>query len=405
MDTQTAQFFDLDARDATRLRVLQCIRAAGEISRTDIAKALDSSPATVTSACGALLEAGLIREVDATRSGSVQRGRPRVMLQINGTAHVIAGVKVARRAILVMMVDFRGDEIGTHVWPLAESCMAPDVLVKEVRRAVEEACDALDVARGTVAGVALGLPGFMHGETGFMHWSSSVTERNVDFGPLFREHLPCPAFLDNDANLVAKAEHLFGAGRGLCNFLVVTIEHGVGMGIVLDGELYRGERGCGAEFGHVKVQFEGAVCQCGQRGCLEAYVGEYALIRDSSVGRQSDAHKSLRDILEAARAGDALSHEVLERASEILGVALASLVNLFDPEHIVLARSRPQFDDQYTQAMLSALERNTVQVDAPLPGITVRNLDETMWAQGAAAHGIERVSILKIREMGVSDVA
>lgn len=405
MITEMANLFHLDARDSTRLRVLQCIRAAGEISRTDIARQLDSSPATVTAACVALLEAGLIREVRGLQSESVQRGRPKVMLQVNGDAFAIVGMKVARNAILVMIVDFKGDEIGTFVSPLVASRMSARALVREVRRSLDDALAAHGLHPSKIAGLALGLPGFVNGETSFMHWSSSVTERNVDFAPLFQELLPCPTFIDNDANLVAKAEHLFGAGRGLRNFLVVTIEHGVGMGIVLDGELYRGERGCGAEFGHMKVQFDGAVCQCGQRGCLEAYVGDYALLRDTSTGRSSDATKTISDILDAARSGDTLAHEVLDRASRVLGVALANLVNLFDPEHIVIARSRPPFDAVYTDAMTASLARNTVQVDAPLPTITVRNLDQTMWALGAAAHGIEMVSVLKIRKRGADDAA
>lgn len=396
---------ELDARGATQFRVLQCIRDAGEISRTDIARALDSSPATVTAACGALLESGLICEVERAPSDTVQRGRPRIMLRINGGAFHVAGMKIARQAILVMIVDSQGEEIGTYTSPLAESQMPAEVLVGEVRKALEAACQSCNLPMTSIAGLTLGLPGFLNGSTGFMHWSSSVTERNVDFAPLFRRNLPCPTFLDNDANLVAKAEHLFGAGRGLRNFLVVTVEHGVGMGIVLNGELYRGERGCGAEFGHTKVQIEGAVCQCGQRGCLEAYVGDYAMVRDAATGRQGHGPTSIPEILEAARTGDTLCQDVLERASQFLGVALANLVNLFDPEHIVLARSRPPFGPPYPEIMLEALRRNTVQVDAPLPEITVRNLDESMWAKGAAAHGIEMVSILKIRAQGVVDAA
>ena len=405
MTTEFAPPGPLDARDATRLRVLQCIRSAGAISRTDIAQALDSSPATVTSACVALLEAGLIREDQRPPSENVQRGRPRVMLQINGDALAVAGMKVARDAILVMIADFKGDEIGTYVSPLAQSRMSPDQLVQEVRRALDAACAALDMSPDQIAGLSLGMPGFVNGESSFMHWSSSVTERNVNFAPLFRRDLPCPTFLDNDANLVAKAEHLFGAGKGLRNFLVVTIEHGVGMGIVLNGELYRGERGCGAEFGHMKVQFGGALCQCGQRGCLEAYVGDYAMVRDAFTGRQVDAAKTIQDILDAARGGDTLAQEVLDRASQILGVALANLVNLFDPEHIVLARSRPPFDHPYSETLLNALRQNTVQVDAPLPEITVRNLNEMMWAKGATAHGIEMVTLLKLRGEGAEDAA
>jgi predicted NBD/HSP70 family sugar kinase len=395
----------LDARDATRLKVLQCIRSNGSISRTDIAKVLESSPATVTSACGALLDAQLIREVERTPSDTVQRGRPRIMLEINGPVFLLAGVKIAREAIMVVIVDFSGREMGTYSMPLAESRMRATDLVLQVRAALEATCAHLGADMDQIAGIALGMPGFINGQTGFMHWSSSVIERNVDFGPLVREYLSCPTFLDNDANLVAKAEHLFGAGRGLRNFIVVTVEHGVGMGIVLNGELYRGERGIGAEFGHAKVQVNGALCQCGQRGCLEAYVGDYAMVRDASTGRQGDAPKSLADVVKAAREGDQLANQVLERASEILGVALGNLVNLFDPEHIVIARSRPPFDPPYPDIMLNALRRNTVQVDAPLPGLTVRNLDESMWAKGAAAHGIEMLSILKVRERSVLDVA
>lgn len=395
----------LDARGATQFRVLQCIRMTEEISRTDIARALDSSPATVTAACGALLEAGLIREVERTPSDMVQRGRPRVMLQINGDAFIVAGLKIARHAILVMIVNSRGDEVGTYAYPLTASRMTAAELVREIHGALDAACRGCGLSLDQIAGVALGMPGFVNGLTSFMHWSSSVIERNVDFAPLFREHLPCPTFIDNDANLVAKAEHLFGAGRGLRNFLVVTVEHGVGMGIVLDGELYRGERGCGAEFGHTKVQIEGALCQCGQRGCLEAYVGDYAMVRDAATGREGEAPSSIPEILQAARQGDTLAHVVLERASKFLGVALANLIDLFDPEHIVIARSRPPFDPPYPDIMLDALRRNTVQVDAPLPPITVRNLDESMWAKGAAAHGIEMVSIQRIRDHGAADAA
>ncbi|MCR9110042.1 MAG: ROK family transcriptional regulator [Rhodobacteraceae bacterium] len=395
----------LDARGATQFRVLQCIRMTKEISRTDIARTLDSSPATVTAACGALLEGGFIQEVERAPSDLVQRGRPRVMLQINGDAFHVAGMKIARHAILAMIVNSRGDEIGTYTQPLAASRMTAEDLVREVRRALDAACLACGLSIDRIAGVVLGMPGFVNGVTRFMHWSSSVIERNVEFSPLFEDHLPCPTFIDNDANLVAKAEHLFGAGRGLRNFLVVTVEHGVGMGIVLDGELYRGERGCGAEFGHTKVQIEGALCQCGQRGCLEAYVGDYAMVRDAATGRVGEGPSSIPEILQAARQGDTLAHDVLERAATFLGVALANLVNLFDPEHIVLARSRPPFDPPYPEIMLDALRRNTVQVDAPLPPITVRNLDESMWAKGAAAHGIEMVSILRIREQGSADAA
>ncbi|WP_171133037.1 MULTISPECIES: ROK family transcriptional regulator [unclassified Ruegeria] len=390
----------LDQRNVTRLRVLDHIRTRGSISRIDIASALNTSPATVTAATADLISAGLIREVEGNANpNAVKRGRPRVLLQLDASAHLVAGIKVARQFISAILVDFEGNEVVTHEYPLQKARMTPTEFVQTIGAALDETCAKFGVSADAVAGIAIGVAGLLDAERNFVHWSSSITERNVDFSKLLTDALPCPAFIENDANLVAKGEQLFGMGKGLKNFLVVTIEHGVGLGIVLDGKLFRGERGCGAEFGHLKVQLDGALCQCGQRGCLEAYVGDYALIREMTVIGASEQLKSVSDIFQRAHDGDDRAASVLARAGQVFGLGVSNLINLFDPECIILSGTQANIDHLCTDEVMNRIERGVVKVDAPLPEIKIHHWGDQIWTKGAAAYGIEQVSILKVNEL------
>lgn len=394
-----------DQKGRTRLQILDTIRTAGRIARTDIARLTRISPATVSAATSDMLAAGLIDEVAAEPApGAGRRGRPRVMLKLRGPAHIVAGLKVARRAISVLLVDFEGAEIVHHIHPLERSCMTPEALAEVICAAVAGACAAGDVAMDALSGVSVGLAGQVDAGRGLVHWSSSLIGRNHAFGPLLADRLPCPVFIENDANLVAKAEQLFGLGRGVRNFLTVTIEHGVGLGIVLDGRLHRGARGCAAEFGHTKIARDGALCQCGQRGCLEAYVGDYALLRDFRQAAGAAAAETVGDVFAAAERGNPAARSVLDRAGRVLGTGLANLINLFDPELIILSGAQIAFEHLHSDAVGAHVRANALQVDAPLPGIRVHRWGDVMWAKGAAAHGIGQVSIQGMREMG-ADVA
>ncbi|MEM1236908.1 MAG: ROK family transcriptional regulator [Pseudomonadota bacterium] len=386
---------DLDARALTRLRVLNCIRESGEASRTDIAAALRLSPATVTFVTSGLMSGELIEEVSSADNGdSARRGRPRVALQLTKGRSFVAGIKIARETMSVLILDFAGEEVAHRNVQLANPQMEPAALVREIRDGVEAACADIPGAIDSLAGISIGMAGQVDAGAKFVHWSSSLTERNIDLGPLLAEHLPCAAFIENDANLVAKAEQLFGEAKGLRNFLVVTVEYGVGLGIVLDGRLHRGERGCGAEFGHTKVALNGAQCQCGQRGCLEAYVGSYALL-----ARMDGAVATVRELVQNAAEGHDKAQSVLDEAGQMFGLGLSNLINLFDPERIILSGAGHRISHLHSEAVLAQVQSNVVKVDAPLPDIRVHHWDDLMWARGAAAMAIEQVSALKVKEL------
>lgn len=380
------------------------IRNVGQIARIGIAQATGLSPATVTAITAELIQAGLIEEVTPeTVPAGAGRGRPRVALRVRGAAHIVAGVKVSAATIATILIDFDGTTQSEHVAPLPRARMSPGDLVATIEATLRAATGETGRAIEDLSGLGVGLSGVIDVSDGLVHWSPSLSGHNVRFRDQLEAALPLPVFLDNDANLVAKAEQLFGEGRGLRDFLVVTIEHGVGLGIVIDGEIYRGTRGCGAEFGHIKVHLDGALCRCGQRGCLEAYVADYALLREADVtlpGHSGHTPEDRLDALfEAARSGDRTAQSILERGARMFAMGLANLVNIFDPALIILSGERMSHDFLYSNEVIARMKSQVMQVDAPPPEVRIHKWGDMMWAKGAAAYAMEGVTALAVREL------
>ena len=326
-------------REQGRRILLREIERRGPIPRIDLSHYTGISRATVTTVTAELLRDGLIQEIprDSENAADLKRGRPRVDLKIAGAAHLVAGIKVSDRSVSLMLVDFEGTQLAELEVPFAK-------------------------------------------------------------GPASSQELT-----DNDANLVAMAEKTFGLGRDHSDFIVVTIESGVGMGIVLNGQIYRGTRGCGAEFGHTKVQLEGALCRCGQRGCLEAYVADYALVREAaSVGfldPDLPIENRVKRLLQAAKEGDPTAKTIVTRAGRMFAIGLANLVNVFDPQLIILAGEQMQFDHLYAQEVIEEMRKSIVQIDKPPPDVLIHRWDNLMWARGAAAYALDFVFDMAIRDV------
>lgn len=391
-----------DQREAGRAQVLAVIRKAEQIARIDIAQETGVSPATVTALTSELLAAGLIEEVAPDSEKPAGRGRPRVALRLRGAAHLIAGIKVAHSTLSVTLVDFQGITQHEHTAPMPGHKITAQALVGIIHSTLIDALRGLGKGLEDLSGVGLGVAGVIDAPKGFVHWSPSLTERNVQLRQMLEQSLSLPIFIDNDANLVAKAEQLFGEGRGVKDFIVVTIEHGVGMGIVIDGKIYRGTRGCGAEFGHTKVHLDGALCRCGQRGCLEAYVADYALLREAQLSEPTEnlsPEDHLTQLFLAAKAGDRTAQSIFNRAGRMFAMGLANIVNIFDPKLIILSGERMQFDYLYADEVIADMKTLVVQVDAPPPEVRIHKWGDLMWARGAAAYGIEGVTDLAVRAM------
>jgi predicted NBD/HSP70 family sugar kinase len=384
-------------RQYGRRELLHRIRRAERIPRIALAEQTGISRATVTTITAELLQNGLIEETVGPDTGPEnRRGRPRVDLKIRGDAHLVAGGKITNRKLSLVLLDFEGTQLSALETELAAESLDCADLADAIALALQDLARGANRAFDEISGVGLGIAGIVQASESFVYWSPSLTERNVEFGPILSRRLGRPVFVDNDANLVAVAEKTFGLGKGHSDFIVVTLESGVGMGLYINGELYRGTRGCGAELGHTKVSLNGAVCRCGQRGCLEAYVADYALIQQAAclpgVDPTAPGPARMASLLAAARRGDAKASDILDRAGRIFALGLANLVNIFDPELIILAGEQMQFDHLYADEVIAAMRQCIVQIDKAPPEVVIHKWGNLMWARGAAAYALDQVS-------------
>lgn len=381
-----------------RQQVFELVRAAGLIPRVQLAKDLGVSPASVTTISSELIEAGLIEEVAVQRAGEAGRGRPVVFLGVKAGAHLVAGMKLSDREHTAVVVDFAGKLIADEAIPRRPGPMQLDELLDTIEALLDRVCAKAKIARDALSGVGIGIPGFVDCADGVALWSSVLVERAVPVAQAASARLGIPVQVDNDANLVALAELWFGAGRSLSDFAVVTIEHGVGMGFVMNHRIYRGAQRLGMELGHTKVHLDGALCRCGQRGCLEAYVADYALAREATTALNWGHKESqpinvlLESLYDHAKAGNATARSIFRRAGRYLAVGLSNVVNLFDPALIILSGERMRYDYLYAAETLAEMDNLAINTGRPRPPIEIHAWGDLLWAHGAAALALSAVT-------------
>jgi predicted NBD/HSP70 family sugar kinase len=381
-----------------RQQVFELVRAAGLIPRVQLAKDLGVSPASVTTISSELIEAGLIEEVASPRDNEAGRGRPAVALGVRAQAHRVAGMKLSDREHTAVVVDFAGKLIADESIPRLPGPMSLPEILDTIETLLARVCAKAGMERSGLSAIGIGLPGFVDCAEGMVFWSSILAERSVPIAAAATARLGLPVYVDNDANLVALAELWFGAGRSLSDFAVVTIEHGVGMGFVMNHRIYRGAQRLGMELGHTKVQLDGALCRCGQRGCLEAYVADYALAREATTALNWGHKESqpinvlLESLYDHAKAGNATAKSIFRRAGRYLAVGLSNVVNLFNPSLIILSGERMRYDYLYAAETLSEMDNLAINTGRPRPPIEIHAWGDLLWAHGAAALALSEVT-------------
>lgn len=382
-----------------RQQIFERVRAAGYMPRVQVAKELGVSPASVTTLTSELIEMGLLEEVSAQRdAGDGVRGRPAVALGVRADARLVAGIKLSDREHTAVIVDFAGNLIADEAVTRQPGTMSLTDLLAATESLVARVCEKAGIGVRQLEAVGLGVPGFVDAARGIVHWSRILSDRHAPLAETASERLGLPVYVDNDANLVTLAELWFGAGRRLSDFAVLTIEHGVGMGFVMNHRIYRGGQGLGMELGHTKVQLDGALCRCGQRGCLEAYVADYALVREATTALNWSSRETqsvnilLESLFDHAKAGNAAARSIFHRAGRYLALGLANVVNLFDPELIILSGERMRYDYLYANETLAEIKALALNTGRPAPKIEIHAWGDLLWAHGAAALALSEVT-------------
>lgn len=375
-----------------RQAIYEFVRAMGRAPRADIARALNISAASVTLTTSELIAQGYLREVDnPIKANDMGRGRPPVGLEVVPERGHVIGIKLSDERHTAVLVDFAGNILSQAILPSPPVAKTVDQIVDETARLIAECLSPTGMGLQDLSAIGIGISGLVTPDRGLVPWSPLLLDRDVALRDALGAHLGRPVLLENDANMLTLAELWFGAGRAKSDFAVVTIEHGVGMGLVVGNRLWRGTRGMGMELGHIKVQLDGALCRCGQRGCLEAYLADYALAREAAtaLGRNPrnlvSPHSMLETLFAEAKTGNQSARMIFNRAGRYLALGLANVVQLFDPELIILSGERMRYDYLYADEVLSEVMALTLDHGRKPCGIEIHAWGDMVWARGATA--------------------
>lgn len=381
-----------------RQQVLEQVRAQAATTRADLARSLGVSPASVTAITADLIALDLLQETtrDASRDTGrdTGRGRPPVALSVQPAGRYTIGIKLAEDRHSAALIDFAGNLAGQITLLATRRRQSAEELAEECVRLVDAVRETAGIAPHAVLGLGVGLAGIVDHDTGVVAWSPLLDLPAAPLADLIADRTGLPTCIDNDANMLTLAELWFGAGRDIGDFAVVTVEQGVGMGFVTGHRLFRGTRGMGLELGHTKVQLDGALCRCGQRGCLEAYVADYALVREAATAldlgprNEQSAEAMLDDLFVQAKAGDSAALTIFRRAGRYLSVGLANVIQIFDPSLIILSGERMQYDFLYADEVLAEMRALTLPQSGPV-AVEVHAWGGMVWARGAAALALD----------------
>ncbi|HIC89317.1 MAG TPA: ROK family protein [Anaerolineae bacterium] len=331
-------------RRLNRDAILGLIRKQGPISRTALARLVHLTPATVFSIVEELVQDGLVQK---SGIGPSQGGRRPMLFEFNPRSYAVIGINIRSAQVLGVL---------TYLDAIPQVTIARDYdleaganvvqLVKDVSR---ELIAASPVPLERLMGIGLAVPGLIDVERGVVVESRNWGWEELPLREILAQEIDLPIYIEEDDNALALGEGFFGAGRGISNVVCVKVGRGLGAGIIVNGGLFRGPDNAAGEISHILVDPEGPQCYCGNYGCLTRLASAPAIAERAIKGLKQGAVSSLRErvggdleritvamIAEAANAGDPFARQVMEETGRYLGIAIATLVNLLNPDLVII---------------------------------------------------------------------
>lgn len=384
-------------KNVNKHAVLDLIRfTPGGLSRAELAQRMDLSRAAMTAIVNDLLESNVVRE---TESRNGQNGRPPIILEINPSRGHVVGIDMGASHLSILLADFAAQVIDEAEVPFTIAD-GPEACLERANTLISELLQKNNLSIAQISSIGLGVPGPIASEAGMVFappimpgWDGFPIQANIE------SHWNLPVSLNNDAELGALGEWAYGSGRGE-NFLAyIKVGTGIGSGLLLNGQIYRGATGSAGEIGHLTIEENGPLCDCGNAGCLEALAGGKALARQAREAIQKGQRTLLsslgpieaitaRDVASAARRGDLVSQQIIARAGSYLGIAIAGLVNLFNPRVVVLGGGVAQIGDLLLQPIRDTVARRSLQASARTVKINTAVLRRRSSGMGAIVQAL-----------------
>jgi glucokinase-like ROK family protein len=387
-------------RAINRSAILNIIKLHAGIPRAEIARLTGLSPATVSAISAELIQENLVFEKE---TGDSSGGRRPIMLAINPHGGCVVGIKLMEDHALGALTDLEATLLGKLSYPFTDT--SPSAVSQALSELISELLNTAENPAPNLMGVGVGLAGIVDSAQGLVRQSPFFGWTDVPLREMVQDRVKVPVYLDNDVNTLAFAEKWFGAGRGIDDFLVVTFGRGIGLGIVVNGQFLHGARGSAGEFGHTVIQPGGELCACGKRGCLEMYASEPAMLRQAAEAFQrrqlSSLPKTPEEMVAFAEKGETAVQEIFAQAGRLLGQSIANLINIFNPERILINGEGVRAGKWLFGPMQEAIDEHTMPSLRKDVSILVEPFGDDAWARGAASlvlHELFESPIKRARE-------
>jgi predicted NBD/HSP70 family sugar kinase len=370
-------------RPANQRRVIELLRAHGEtaITQADIARTTGLASATVSNIVRALTASGLID----TEPGSGRRG---TVVRLSRAAGVVAGIDVGHTHLAVAVADLSGRILSETRQPL-EPDHAYDAALQLATSLLEDVLARAGLDMADVRTIGMGLPAPISDD---VVRSSAILPGwvGVNAAAVTGARFGCPVHVDNDANLGALAEHRVGVATDVDDLVFVKVSSGVGAGLIINGEIFRGSHGSAGEIGHLTLDEQGPLCRCGSRGCLEAYAST-----DTAIAMMATQlpGATIDEIFRAAHEGNAAALRLLEDAGLHLGWGLASVVNLLNPGMVVVGGDMARAGELLLDSARLGLRRHAL-ADAATTPVVISELGERAPMVGAALMAAQATELI-----------
>jgi len=369
--------------------------SAGGLSRTDLADRMGLTRAAVSLIVNDLLKSDVVLEAEAQ---SIPSGRPPVMLEINPKAGLVGAVDMGATHLSIALTDFTARIIheAEYSFNIKDG---PEACLTQANQNLLMLLESQGLSISDLTAVGIGVPGPVITEAGIVvappimpGWDRYPIRATLE------KMWKCPVTLNNDAELGALGEWAYGAGRGEKNIAYIKVGSGIGAGLMLNQQIYGGTTGAAGEIGHLTIEENGPLCNCGNHGCLEAFAGGHAIAEQGRELVKSGKRTLLSDIslekitahevAEAARRGDIHAQEILRRAGIFIGIAIAGLINLFNPSIVIIGGSVAQSGDTLTASIRQAVRERAMRASEQSVRITTAMLGRRSVLIGATVQAI-----------------
>jgi glucokinase-like ROK family protein len=357
--------------------VLQLIMEKDPISRADIAQVSGLHKATVSSLVNELLEEELIFE---SGPGESSGGRRPVILHFNKAAGYAVGIDIGVNYVLCVLTDLKGN-ILIEKNQLVNRTPYPTIL-GIVQNMVQSLIDEMPSSRYGIVGIGVGVPGIVNKE-GCVLLAPNLGWTNIQLKMDLENLFQVPVIIENEANAGAFGEQQFGAGQDYQNIIYISAGIGIGVGIILNKELYQGKNGFSGEMGHMIIDINGKPCSCGSRGCWEAYASENALLEMANTD-------SLESMIALAEDRNQISHKLLGEIGTYLGYGINNIINTFNPDQVIIGNRLALAKQWIEEPIRTTIQNHTLAHHQKEMRIDFSKLGKYSTALGVSAFVVER---------------